>query len=602
MAVYYCILTQLGLNKISAAKAAGDSVVFTHLAVGDSNGNYYEPVPGQVSLVREVWRGEINRIYVHPNNANWAVIECILPSGAGPFDIREVGVFDGSGDLLAVGKYPLTSKPAPGSGSEKDLYVRMVLQVSNAVEVFQQIDPSLIFATKEYVDTRDWRESVRAATTAPIADLAAGAPATLDGVALATGDRILVKNQANAVENGIYTVQTVGTGANGEWGRSIDADSSLDFSANLQVSVEQGSANSDSLWMLISDPPITLGTTALVFKRVVTQSELDAHANRVDNPHGVTAAQVGAEPAGSVAAHANRTDNPHGVTAIQVGAEPAGSVAAHVAAAAPHSGHETPAGAQAKVDVHDAKVSPHSSHLLDSTLASGTDLNTVTRSGAYRLQGVHPNLFPGGGYSQLFVVHGSGDTITQIGCPYGSAKLYIRCGNPPDVGGAGTWSSWVELETVAGAQAKVDGHSAAAAPHSGHVPTSRTFSAGNGLSGGGDLSANRSIALGTPSTLTENTGNGTTSTSHSHALSFTQSKAVNGYIKLPGGLILQWGEGTTSPLYFPITFPNAVLQCVGDATRPGYSSGDHPFINAIYTNRLEWVGVTFTKRYLAIGY
>jgi hypothetical protein len=120
-------------------------------------------------------------------------------------------------------------------------------------------------ATKAYVDTTsqgiDWKASVRAATTANVTLASALENGdTLDGVTLATGDRILVKNQATGSENGIYTVN-----ASGAPTRALDANSSADITAGMFTFVEQGTVNGDTGWVLTTNQPITLDTTALVF-------------------------------------------------------------------------------------------------------------------------------------------------------------------------------------------------------------------------------------------------------------------------------------------------------------------------------------------------
>ena len=106
----------------------------------------------------------------------------------------------------------------------------------------------------------------RAATAVNIT-LAGGAPNTHNGVTLAANDRILVKDQSTASQNGIYYVSTLGTGANGTWTRATDADSAGDMFGGMLVAVSEGTANSDSLWMLITNDPITIGTTALTFEK-----------------------------------------------------------------------------------------------------------------------------------------------------------------------------------------------------------------------------------------------------------------------------------------------------------------------------------------------
>lgn len=115
------------------------------------------------------------------------------------------------------------------------------------------------------INNRGFKDPVRAATTANITNLAGGAPNTLDGVTLAANDRILVKDQSTGSLNGIYTVTTLGTGANGTWTRATDFDSTAEAVPGSVLSVQEGTANADKMFMLATNGPITLGTTALVF-------------------------------------------------------------------------------------------------------------------------------------------------------------------------------------------------------------------------------------------------------------------------------------------------------------------------------------------------
>lgn len=126
-------------------------------------------------------------------------------------------------------------------------------------------------ATKLYVDNSrlgiDFKDSVRAATTANIATLAGGAPSTLDGVALAANDRILVKNQTTTSQNGIYKVDTVGTGSNGSWSRASDADGSPagELTSGAFVYVEEGTANAQDQYVITTTGTITVGTTGITW-------------------------------------------------------------------------------------------------------------------------------------------------------------------------------------------------------------------------------------------------------------------------------------------------------------------------------------------------
>jgi len=123
-------------------------------------------------------------------------------------------------------------------------------------------------ATKNYVDLQsqglDAKPSVRVATTANIATLAGGAPNTLDGITLAANDRILVKDQTTANQNGIYTVTTLGTGANGTWTRATDMDAWTEV-PSAYVWVEVGTVNADTGWVCTADQGGTLGTTSITW-------------------------------------------------------------------------------------------------------------------------------------------------------------------------------------------------------------------------------------------------------------------------------------------------------------------------------------------------
>lgn len=118
-------------------------------------------------------------------------------------------------------------------------------------------------ATKNYVDAAvngtDWKQSVRAATTA---NITLSGLQTIDGISVLANDRVLVKNQTAAAENGLYTA---GSGA---WTRTTDADAAAEVSAGLTVMVEEGTTNADSQWRLTTDGAITLGTTSLTFAQI----------------------------------------------------------------------------------------------------------------------------------------------------------------------------------------------------------------------------------------------------------------------------------------------------------------------------------------------
>jgi hypothetical protein len=149
---FYTILTAIGKAKLANAQVQGTAVNLTQMAVGDGNGAYYEPTEAQTALVREKWRGNINRIITDQTNPNWIVIEMIIPTTEGGFTVREAGVFDDAGNMIAIGKYPETYKPTLAEGSGKDLYIRMILEVTNVSTVTLKIDPAVVLASRSYVD------------------------------------------------------------------------------------------------------------------------------------------------------------------------------------------------------------------------------------------------------------------------------------------------------------------------------------------------------------------------------------------------------------------------------------------------------------------
>lgn len=152
---FYTILTSIGKAKIANASVLGTKINLATLAVGDGSGKYYNPTENQETLVNEVWRGNVGAVATDSENSNWIVIETMIAGNVGGFFIREVGVFDDEGNLIAIGKYPETYKPIVSDGATKDLTIRIILEVSNASNVTLKIDPTIIMATKKDIETLD---------------------------------------------------------------------------------------------------------------------------------------------------------------------------------------------------------------------------------------------------------------------------------------------------------------------------------------------------------------------------------------------------------------------------------------------------------------
>ncbi|EAA4269715.1 phage tail protein [Salmonella enterica subsp. enterica serovar Typhimurium] len=151
---FYTLLTDRGMAKIASALADKKQIHLQKMAVGDGGGQYYEPTASQTNLRHEVWRGEMNTLTVAPNNPNWLIAELVLPEEVGGWYVREVGVFDDEGELIAIGKFPESYKPLLPGGCGKQVCIRLIMEVSNTTAVTLTVDQSIVLATRDYVDVR----------------------------------------------------------------------------------------------------------------------------------------------------------------------------------------------------------------------------------------------------------------------------------------------------------------------------------------------------------------------------------------------------------------------------------------------------------------
>lgn len=150
---YYTVLTTVGEQKIAAALAAGNTVNIAELALGDGAGAPVTPVENRAALVREVNRGPVGSLTQDPSNPSYLTAQRVIPPDVGGWTIREVGLFDADGDMIAYGNFPESYKPQLAEGSGKELIIRMVFEVASASAVTLAIDPSVVLASKDYVDT-----------------------------------------------------------------------------------------------------------------------------------------------------------------------------------------------------------------------------------------------------------------------------------------------------------------------------------------------------------------------------------------------------------------------------------------------------------------
>lgn len=152
---YFALLTAVGEAKLANAIALGEDVSYTHMAVGDGGGSATVPTRTQTALVNERRRAGINEIRPDPLNPAQIIVEQVIPESVGGWWIREIGVFDDEGDLVAVANCPDSYKPLLAEGSGRTQIIRMVLLVSSAASVQLKIDPTVVLATRAYADAGD---------------------------------------------------------------------------------------------------------------------------------------------------------------------------------------------------------------------------------------------------------------------------------------------------------------------------------------------------------------------------------------------------------------------------------------------------------------
>lgn len=151
MPTYRSIHTLHGLAAMAASEATGQPINITHMAVGDGNGNAVDVNEAMTGLVRERYRGTINRVYADPVRPNKYTAELVIPASIGGFTQRELGLFDADGNLFVVGNLPASVKPAAGEGAFADTVVRFDFLTSNAAVVTLHVDPNVAVATQSWV-------------------------------------------------------------------------------------------------------------------------------------------------------------------------------------------------------------------------------------------------------------------------------------------------------------------------------------------------------------------------------------------------------------------------------------------------------------------
>ncbi|EFM5044081.1 TPA: tail fiber protein [Escherichia coli] len=212
------IITDTGAKKLAQAAAPdGNPVHLTHMAVGDGGGTLPTPDSKQTRLVHEVWRHTVNRVILDATHQNRIIAELVIPPETGGFWIREIGVFDEHGDLIAVGNTAESYKPAVAEGSGRAQTFRTILTVSSTATVALTVDNTMVMATVYYVN--DKLKEHEQSRRHPDASLTAKGFVQLSSATNSTSEALAATPKAVKaaydLANGKYTAQDATTARKG---------------------------------------------------------------------------------------------------------------------------------------------------------------------------------------------------------------------------------------------------------------------------------------------------------------------------------------------------------------------------------------------------
>ncbi|EJA0244428.1 tail fiber protein [Escherichia coli] len=212
------IITDTGAKKLAQAPAPdGNPVHLTHMAVGDGGGTLPTPDSKQTRLVHEVWRHTVNRVILDATHQNRIIAELVIPPETGGFWIREIGVFDEHGDLIAVGNTAESYKPAVAEGSGRAQTFRTILTVSSTATVALTVDNTMVMATVDYVN--DKLKEHEQSRRHPDASLTAKGFVQLSSATNSTSEALAATPKAVKaaydLANGKYTAQDATTARKG---------------------------------------------------------------------------------------------------------------------------------------------------------------------------------------------------------------------------------------------------------------------------------------------------------------------------------------------------------------------------------------------------
>ncbi|MBS0924013.1 phage tail protein [Providencia sp. JGM181] len=290
---YFALLTTYGEKVLAEATALGTKIELTHMSVGDGGGSLPAPDTKQTKLINERRKAAINTLFIDPLNPNQIIAEQVIPENEGGWWIREIGLFDKSGALVAVANCPETYKPLLVEGSGRTQTIRVVLIVSHTESVTLKIDPTVVLATRKYVD--DAIEVLDKRIKALTAKDVGAVPAT--DVVQSTGQSTNQVMSQKASTTAIADAKKAGTDA------QSTANSAVSAAKNAQSTADSANTNANNRVPSSSIVQITgQSTSQIMSQKAVTDAVASAKKAGTD-------AQTTANSAVSAASAAQSTAN-----------------------------------------------------------------------------------------------------------------------------------------------------------------------------------------------------------------------------------------------------------------------------------------------------
>lgn len=447
------VITKAGAEKLAAATVPnGKKVNFTAMAVGDGGGALPVPDASQTKLVNEVWRHALNKISQDKKNKNYVVAELLIPPEVGGFWMREMGLYDDTGTLIAVGNMAESYKPALAEGSGRAQTLRMVIMVSDISSVELTIDTSTVMATQEYVDGKltEHEQSRRhpdATLTAKGFTQLSSATDSVSEVLAATPKAV---KAAYDLANGKYTAADATTARKGIVQLSSATDSVSEVLAATPKAVKTAYDLANAKYTAVDATTARKGLVQLS-SAIDSVSEVLAAT-----PKAVKAAY---DLANGKYTAADATTTQKGIvqlsSATDSTSETLAATAKSVKAANDNANGRVPSGRKVNGRALTGDINVTSQDIFNGQAAgigNAEDLNAYTTPGLYyqpaNAQAQTGKNYPEANAGSLEVYKHAG--VTQIYRIYNNSRTYIRTLY------SGTWSAWTKQYDAANKPTAID--------------------------------------------------------------------------------------------------------------------------------------------------